>query len=128
MHLLFVYGSLKSGLSNHRRLAGAACLDGRASAEGYGLVRYVAGYPALVEAPGRTAQGEVYVVQTDVLEELDEFEECPSVYTRKAISVKLSDGSTREVFAYLAAQPEEAEPHSGDTWHPPADLIPFENR
>jgi gamma-glutamylcyclotransferase (GGCT)/AIG2-like uncharacterized protein YtfP len=83
MHLLFVYGSLKFGLSNHRRLLGSPCLDQDARGLGYGLVRYVAGYPALVEAPGRAARGEVYSISDQVLTELDEFEECPEVYVRR---------------------------------------------
>jgi gamma-glutamylcyclotransferase (GGCT)/AIG2-like uncharacterized protein YtfP len=125
MHLLFVYGSLKFGLSNHGRLGGGPCIDRDARSDGY---RLVAGYPALVESPGSTARGEVYSVSDPTLRELDEFEECPLVYVRRKISVVLGSGVECEVFTYLASDESQVEPYSGDSWQPPAGLIPFESR
>jgi gamma-glutamylcyclotransferase (GGCT)/AIG2-like uncharacterized protein YtfP len=128
VHLLFVYGSLKAGLSNHGRLGSRLPVDTDARCEGHGLVCYVAGYPALVGDPFRVTRGEVYSVSAQTLAELDEFEECPHVYTRAPVAVVLSSGETVSAFAYLAASPEDSAPYPGEVWYPPPDLRPFEAR
>jgi gamma-glutamylaminecyclotransferase len=128
VHLLFVYGSLKFGLSNHARLRGAHCVDREAMSHGFGLIRYVAGYPALVAAPLRVTRGEVYSVNDRTLAELDEFEECPEVYRRADIPVVLSNGDGVFAFTYLARSGADGEPYPGEVWNPPPDLTPFETR
>jgi gamma-glutamylcyclotransferase (GGCT)/AIG2-like uncharacterized protein YtfP len=128
VHRLFVYGSLKRGLSNAFRLRGAECLDADARAEGYALIRYVAGYPGLARDPERSARGELFLVEDAVLAELDEFEECPDVYYREKILVRLSDGTLVEAFAYIATDGEVFDVDSRDAWEPPSSLTPFESR
>jgi gamma-glutamylcyclotransferase (GGCT)/AIG2-like uncharacterized protein YtfP len=128
VHLLFVYGSLKAGLSNHGRLEAGQSVDPDARCEGYGLMSYVAGYPALVADEGRVTRGEVYSVSAHHLAELDEFEECPHVYTRVLVPVVLSSGDTILAFAYLAANQDRVVPYPGDVWYPPPGLRPFETR
>lgn len=128
MHRLFVYGSLKTGLSNGFRLREALCLERDAVAEGFGLIRYVAGYPGLTPEVGRSARGELFLVDNDLLAELDRFEECPEIYFREKIVVRLPDGARVEAFAYIATDGAGFEADSRDLWEPPASLIPFEER
>lgn len=128
MQLIFVYGSLKRGLSNGHRLRGAKCVDGDAWAEGYGLVVYEGGYPGLVAARERRTLGEIYEASVELLAELDDFEECPDVYFREKIEVTMSTGERREAFAYLATRPEGFAPYPYERWQPAADMQPFEER
>jgi gamma-glutamylaminecyclotransferase len=105
MPRLFVYGSLMRGHSNAAELRGAR-LGGRVStARGHGLVSYVEGFPALFREPSGRGQvhGEVYELDLGLLERLDEFEECPTLYQRTEI--ELGDGS--RAFAY-SIEPAEA--------------------
>ncbi len=98
---LFVYGSLKRGFVHHERLARAEWLREASTAPGHGLI--VQGvYPALVVVRGATSivHGELYRVGDALLAELDEFEDVPRLYVRRA--VVLDDGSAAE--SYFAAR------------------------
>jgi gamma-glutamylcyclotransferase (GGCT)/AIG2-like uncharacterized protein YtfP len=94
--LVFVYGSLKQGFENHLLLS-AACFEGPyATALGFELFR-VGRYPALVRASHGLVHGELYRVDRELLERLDDFEGCPELYQRE--SIQLKDG--RAAYAYL---------------------------
>lgn len=70
--LVFVYGTLRRGASNHWRMEGAECL-GMASVRGQ-LYR-IDWYPGLVLDPGgERVLGEVYQVAPELLANLDAFE------------------------------------------------------
>lgn len=104
MARLFVYGSLKRGCENAGLLEGAAYLGQRTTAEGYALVSYIDGFPALFrEQVGRgQVTGELYVVGEALLVELDAFEDCPTLYQRRAIDL----ADDEEAFAYVIAAEE----------------------
>jgi len=105
--LLFVYGSLLSGLKHHEQMRGARLL-GMSSLTDYHLVLYKEAYPALV--PGTTADpahfarvaGELYVVSPQHLSRLDVFEECPTLYQRK--SVRLTSGDVAQAYTITPTQ------------------------
>lgn len=69
--LVFVYGTLRVGASNHHRMKGAEWV-------GTGIVRgrlyQVSWYPGLVPEAGPRVVGDVYEVDADLLARLDEFE------------------------------------------------------
>jgi len=92
---LFVYGSLKPGFQ-HANVLGGALFSGPALATPYALVRY-GQYPAMVPAPEGVVHGELVFVDQVLLEALDDFEQCPSLYQRHTI--QLVDG--RDAQAYL---------------------------
>jgi gamma-glutamylaminecyclotransferase len=73
--LLFVYGTLKRGGSNHRQMAGAEFVGSARTTRGYRLFN-VGGYPALVRDPLGQLEihGELWKVDADGLAALDEFE------------------------------------------------------
>jgi gamma-glutamylaminecyclotransferase len=86
--LLFVYGSLKRGCSNHAELEGARLVATCSTAPAYGLTTS-AGYPAMI--PGAAAvPGELYAVSEELLLRLDAFEGAD--YRRE--QVELEDGRT----------------------------------
>ena len=99
MHKVFVYGTLKSGKSNHYFLANAKFL-GKARV-GRNFKLYVSGLPYLVEESGDGAVGEVYEVDNEGLMSLDRLEGHPNFYFRKPVKVKYEDNTEEEALVYL---------------------------
>lgn len=73
--LLFVYGTLKRGCSNHHHLAGQTFVGVARSAPGFRLVD-LGGYPGLVTSAADRGGvvGEVWSVDPAALQRLDAFE------------------------------------------------------
>jgi gamma-glutamylaminecyclotransferase len=95
MTRVFVYGSLRSGESNHRYLATARPLGPATTARGYALYDY-GQYAAIVREGEGAVSGELYEVDAPTLAELDRLEGHPSFYRRQ--SVTLSDGEEAEAY------------------------------
>lgn len=108
--LLFVYGTLRSGMDNpYRRLLAerAECIG---PARFRGLLYEVAGYPAMIPATDTEGwvRGELYRIDDhSLLPRLDEYEECsarfpaPHEYVRRCMPVMLHDGSSLDAWVYL---------------------------
>jgi gamma-glutamylaminecyclotransferase len=93
---LFVYGTLLSGEPGHARLQGAGGLGAARTEPIFQLVD-LGPYPALV-ADGSTAiVGELYLVDTRLIVELDVFEQVPVLFRR--VRIPLDDGSQAEAYA-----------------------------
>jgi gamma-glutamylaminecyclotransferase len=112
LHRVFVYGSLRRGLHNHRLLSGAR-FDGEAiTSPGFRLYD-LGSFPGMVAEGSERVRGEAFCVDTATLEALDRFESHPRFYRRTAI--RLGDGA--EVETYLLT-PEQVEGrrmvHGGD--------------
>jgi len=106
--LLFVYGSLKRGQSNHHQLAAGQFVSTTRTAPRFAL-RVISGYPALVA--GKSAiLGELYRIAAGALPALDEFE--GSAYVRKQIELAGSELA----LAYLARVPDAGVPYLADEW------------
>ncbi|XP_075419570.1 gamma-glutamylaminecyclotransferase [Tenrec ecaudatus] len=94
---VFVYGTLKRGQPNHQVLLdsshGWAALRGQGrTAEPHPLV--IAGQhniPYLLSLPGRghCVAGEIYAVDEQMLQFLDEFEGCPDMYQRTLVRIEV---------------------------------------
>ncbi len=91
--VIFVYGTLLAGESNHGLLASAEFLgaDSLAHAQLYNLGEY----PMMLPGKG-TVTGEVYRVTADTLAELDILEEHPQIYFRGQII--LASGRSSQVY------------------------------
>ncbi|XP_059577086.1 gamma-glutamylaminecyclotransferase isoform X1 [Alligator mississippiensis] len=95
MARVFVYGTLKKGQPNYQRMIngthGIAKFQGRGhTVEKYPLV--IAGkynIPYLLNMPGtgRHVAGEIYTVDDQMLQFLDEFEGCPDMYQRTPVRI-----------------------------------------
>ncbi len=94
--VVFVYGTLLRGESNHFRLSAARYLGEARTAPSFDLVD-MGGFPALIEGGASSVSGEVYAISRDTLSLLDELEDHPSFYCRQP--VVLSDESV--VMAYV---------------------------
>jgi gamma-glutamylcyclotransferase (GGCT)/AIG2-like uncharacterized protein YtfP len=107
-HVIFVYGTLLSGLRLHPCLKSAVLLGaGSVHAQLFDL----GDYPGMICAPENevsTVLGEVYAVSEDLLQKLDEVEEvvphddAASLYVRRRIAlVHPASGLPAEVWCYL---------------------------
>jgi gamma-glutamylcyclotransferase (GGCT)/AIG2-like uncharacterized protein YtfP len=97
MSKIFVYGSLKTGYSNHHLLG---------KAKGYPAMAphldIYAGpnYPFAIKGRGRTF-GEVYEINHTALRKLDQLEQHPHDYHRQIIRVILNNGNAITAWTYL---------------------------
>lgn len=110
--ILFVYGTLKRGGRNHRLLADQPYLGDAVTGPRYRVLD-LGPYPGLVRAdPGLTVRGELFAVSDCCLDELDDFEGVPELFTRERIEVDGRSG----VWAYFWNGPVPAGAQSGDQW------------
>ncbi len=101
-HLVFVYGSLLRGQSNHACLDGARFVGEARTPRGYRL--YDLGfYPAAVPAESGTIKGEVYAVDKRGLAVLDRLEGYPAYYDRRLID---TERGTAWMYFLAAAEPD----------------------
>lgn len=94
-HLVFVYGTLLRGESNHGLLDEAEFLGEATTSDEYVLVD-LGPYPAIVpadEAHATRITGEVYAVDDAGLVELDHLEDAPRLYQRVEASFGWNDQS-----------------------------------
>lgn len=122
-HIVFVYGTLKRGGSNHRFLAGQVFLGTaltRAGATLYSLGEY----PGLVHDPadGEGVTGELWAVDDEALAGLDELEGvAEGLYAREPArlaewpdGVPAAEAARAELYRYL--RPVDPAAKVGSTW------------
>lgn len=85
--LVFVYGTLLKGESNHRWLGGARCLGDWTTPPRFTLYD-VGPYPVLCVHGMKAVRGEVYVIDRSHLKRLDELEGYPHHYRRDLITTR----------------------------------------
>lgn len=125
--LLFVYGTLKKGFSGHSIL-NKTPFKGKGYIHAH-LYDLGVGYPAVViyEKPVRErVAGEIYDVQDDLLEELDEYEGFypdnseESLFIRKEMDVELEDRTKVKAYVYYMTDEKLkiffAVPVKGENW------------
>lgn len=106
-HAVFVYGTLKRGLSNHFFLREARFLGQARTVERYAL--YEDEFPLVTRIQAVSPiQGEVYEVSEKILHHLDVLEQHPEFYRRELVEVQLEDGSRREAWLYFSPEPKGA--------------------
>ncbi len=94
--VVFVYGTLREGASNHCRLEGATALG---EAWVLGKLHRIDWYPGLLlDDDGIPVRGEVYAVEREMLRKLDDFE--GREYERLKTTVHLKDGGEVEAWLY----------------------------
>ena len=115
--LLFVYGTLKRGCSNHRHLAGQRFVGLARTPPGYRLYN-LGGYPAIVAKPDDRdgVVGEVWSVDNEALAQLDGFEGVhEGLYRREPLPL-LAPFAGQKVDAYVSALPAIGRPEVGSEW------------
>ena len=114
MTILFVYGTLKRGLRNHRLIADQVYLGEAATEPRYRVID-LGPYPGLIvdDFDGLAVRGELWAVSECCLAELDDFEEVPGPFIRETVAIK---GRDEEVFAYFWNRPVPGGAKAGDRW------------
>lgn len=115
--VIFVYGTLKRGGSNHHFLAGQKFLGEARTAPGFRLYA-LGGFPGMVALPGdrEGVTGEVWsvdvagLVRLDALEGLDE-----GIYRRATIPL-LEPFAGRDIETYFYARSVDGRRDLGSTW------------
>jgi gamma-glutamylaminecyclotransferase len=88
--LVFVYGTLLRGESNHQFLSGARYVAEASTPPSFELFD-LGGFPAMVEGGTTAIRGEVWACSNGVIDRLDELEDHPDYFRRARI--QLDDGS-----------------------------------
>lgn len=97
--LVFVYGSLLSGLGNHSLVDGCKFV-GEGTVDGLAM-RSLGAFPGAFVCECATICGELYVVDSDTADELDHLEGHPDFYEREIRDVETADGKTVKAWVYL---------------------------
>ena len=138
-HLVFVYGTLKRGFPNAAYMGDAPLVGLYRTCESYVLV--VGGRwftPYLIDgedASGHQVTGEAYVVDDEMLSQLDRLESThlPDGYVRKLVTVEALNGESPtlpEVWCYLKPRETIAIIHDGphETYQLDARYVPGDLR
>ena len=115
--LLFVYGTLKRGCSNHRQMTGLTFVGKARTQPGFRLYD-VGGYPGLVAVSDERdgVHGEVWAVDDADLERLDRFEGvAEGLYRREAVPLA-APFNAKTVDAYVFASGVGGRPMIGSEW------------
>ena len=109
-HAVFTYGSLLTGLGNHRVISDQQ-FCGEGEALGSFEMRALGGFPGAYEAEGgQPLIGELYEVDDDGLARLDRLESNGRFYQRVRVTVRLQGLTAdreREAWVYLLMRPSE---------------------
>lgn len=115
--LIFVYGTLKRGGSNHHFLASQKFLGAAHTAPGFRLYA-LGGYPGMVAKPDDRdgVTGEVWSVGADALVRLDALEGLDEGLYRRELLPLLAPFADRAIEGYLYARPIAGHRELGSTW------------
>ena len=110
--ILFFYGSLKRGHSNHHRIAGQSYLADAVTRPGYRIIE-LGQYGGMIrDANGFAVKGELWAVDAQCLAALDEFEMGEGLWQRMPIEVVGQDGV--QSYCWIGDVPEGV--RSSDVW------------
>jgi len=112
--LVFVYGTLRSGNSDHRHLRNAKLLGRGRTKEQFALYLGVTPYVVKSEKVSWIV-GEAYEVDDRTLRRLDLLQQCPSWRFRESVDVVLDDGRELQAMMYFAREKKRQLVLSGDS-------------
>lgn len=119
---VFIYGTLKRGLPNHKYLpAGMSFVRSMITVDPYPLVVGPHGVPFLLDLPGRSGafrvQGELFSADADAVAFLDQFEGTHTrFYRRVEVDVVDENGGQRTRASTYVRHPEEGGPAFMREW------------
>ena len=99
MHNVAVYGSLRKGLGNHRLLEHVKVFDKGVTCVPYDMYS-LGGFPAITHGGVKGVVVEVYRVDDETMQRLDNLEGYPHFYDREEVEVALVD-SDEDVTAWV---------------------------
>lgn len=106
-HLVFVYGTLKSGFYNNRCIEGGKLIATGNTRNKYGM-KHLGSFPGIdMSVEVSQIHGEVWEVSHDMLlHSLDMLEGYPSFYDRAIVSIE-TDTETVQAWMYFLANPKD---------------------
>ncbi len=111
--LLFVYGTLRKGCSNHHFLSQSSFLGLARTENNHAL--YMGDFPYAAKKPEISPiVGEVYAVDLNTLQLVDSLEEHPNWYRREQVRVRLESGESITAWLYFHPSPKGDCVESGD--------------
>jgi gamma-glutamylcyclotransferase (GGCT)/AIG2-like uncharacterized protein YtfP len=93
--VIFVYGTLIKGESNHAVLGGSTFLRVARTSPGF-LLYDLGRFPGMVACGQLVVVGEIYLVTPEILARVDRLEGHPTFYQR--LPIRLDDGSDAESY------------------------------
>ncbi len=110
MPVLFVYGSLKQGMSEHHYLQDQHFIGPAHSTQKFTLLQLQfdgAAYPMAIESDdGAQIDGELYEVDPDTLQTIDKYEDYPDLYDRREFDFITDAGRTVHAQMYCGPRRE----------------------
>lgn len=98
-NLIFVYGTLMRGKSNHDSFLGDSCFLGNGKIDGYEMYD-LGSFPGIIKGEGKVS-GEVYAVTDAELKAIDRLEGEGSLYRKVRTEVRMEDGDLLAADAYV---------------------------
>lgn len=111
--LLFVYGTLMRGETEHSALKEATFIKEAATGDGYRLVELNA-RAALIKATRGSVEGELYEVGSENLRQLDLLREAGRLYSREPVT--LHDGQRADAYVMSEDQVRGKRRLPGSSW------------
>jgi gamma-glutamylaminecyclotransferase len=111
--ILFFYGSLKRGYSNHHRVASQTYLGDAATVPAYRIIE-LGQYGGMIrdERNGFAVSGEIWAIDAKCLADLDEFEMGEGRWQRMPVAIAGHDGV--QSYCWTGAVPDGV--RSGQVW------------
>ena len=97
---LFVYGTLMKGNSDHDKYLSGARFAGYFIADGLQLYDF-GSYPLIIQDEIDKVRGEMYIVDSNILDKLDVSEIKGNLFTRKSIRVINDNDEVQEAYVYV---------------------------
>lgn len=97
---IFVYGTLRKGNSDHDKYLSDARFAGYYVAEGFQLYDF-GSYPQIVHNEIDKVKGEIYIIDSNKLEQLDSLEVKGDLFIRKLIKVVNDLDEVQEAYTYV---------------------------
>ena len=100
MNLVFVYGTLMRGISNHKYYLEDSSFLGIGTIQGYALYD-LGSYPGIRQEENECTKGEVFEVDDKTMSRLDNLEVEGFLYTRKVLKMEMGNGLVQDAYAYI---------------------------
>lgn len=108
MALLFVYGTLRQGMSHHHYLVTQTSIGHAISLDHFDVIHIhhpsePNGYPMATRTKsdtGKPLSGEIYDIDNETLRILDEYEDYPAFYDRRTLRFMMDSGKIVEAIIY----------------------------
>jgi len=105
LHKVFVYGSLLKRKTQKELFGSSLAVFSKAVLKDWVLIKDKE-YPYIMPSDGKVVEGSVLHLSQEQLEKADQWEDIPKIYQREKVTVRTTDGSFFNVWAYTRRNPK----------------------